>query len=47
MASPESGSAEPTGRVDLESLADNASAKRALDDLRAAGIPEEGARSPH
>jgi hypothetical protein len=33
MASSESGGEGPTGRVDLESLADNASAKRALADL--------------
>ena len=36
MASAEPGSADRTGRVDLDTLADNASASRALDDLQAA-----------
>ena len=36
MASAESGSADHSGRVDLDTLSDNASASRALDDLKAA-----------
>ena len=36
MASAEPGNADRTGRVDVETLADNASASRALDDLKAA-----------
>jgi len=47
MASSESGGADPTRRADLESLADNASAKRALDDLQAAGAtPEDRSQPP-
>src|SRR5947208_813438 len=46
MASSESGGAEPTVPADLESLADNASAKRALDDLQAAGADAEGRPQP-
>ena len=46
MTSSESGSAEPTGRADSESLADNASAKRALEDLRASGASPEGRPQP-
>src|ERR1700757_3324538 len=49
MASSESGEssgAEPTSRVDLESLADNASAKRALADLETMSPPAEGSPQP-
>ena len=42
----ESGGADPTGRADPGSLADNASAKRALDDLQAAGAAAEGRPQP-
>jgi hypothetical protein len=46
MASSEPGSADRTGRVDLASLADNASANRALDDLQAAVAASEDRLQP-
>jgi HAD superfamily hydrolase (TIGR01490 family) len=46
MASSEPGSADPTGRVDLESLVDNASAARALEGLQEAAASEDGPQPP-
>jgi len=49
MASWESGGADPTGRADPESLADNASASRAVDDLQAPdarGAADKGSPQP-